>query len=576
MTLKYSSLLISFLFVPLALFAQQEAELSRFGHDQLEVVGFTLEADKTINISGIGAGGDKEIRKIRNFQVDPFNLLAYAWIIDAKSREMVWRMTINNSEGDWWEKSNRKVKDSIKLKKGKYELYFSMVEPQGQLSYLTIGKMFDKLFNDDEWDEISRKWHIKVEPVEEIYKSRTVREFQRHLTDQAIVSITNVHDGSKIKRGFSLEKGLNVEIYAIGEGFNGQMFDYAWLVDANTGARVWKMTHNRTEHAGGAIKNRVVRKRIYLPEGDYLLNYKTDDNHSGEQWNANPPYDPPFWGVTIFPADESIDVSEIKSYQPTQKEAIIKMVEVRNNEFLEQGLNVDKRSKFNVYAIGEGDEDGMADYGWITDAETGDVIWKMRYRNTEHAGGARKNRLIDEVVELDRGKYIVYYKTDGSHAFKRWNSTMPDEPEMWGLTLFPIGKNVMAKAVNVSSLTSDNILAELTRVRDDEHLRKRFTLNERTRIRILALGEGDDDEMFDYGWIVNESNGRKVWRMRYRNTDHAGGAHKNRRVNTTITLEPGTYTVHYVTDDSHSYRKWNMTEPHQQHKWGITLYNLSK
>ena len=142
---------------------------------------------------------------------------------------------------------------------------------------------------------------------------------------------------------------------------------------------------------------------------------------------------------------------------------------------------------------------------------------------------------------------------------------------MWGITIYPIGKEVIAKRTNVKNFKSENTIAELTHVGDDEHLRKRFILDRETRIKIKAIGEGDWDEMYDFGWVVNENTGRKVWRMRYRNTDHAGGAKKNREVNTIITLEPGTYTVHYISDDSHSYADWNMSAPYNENEWGITL-----
>ena len=40
----------------------------------------------------------------------------------------------------------------------------------------------------------------------------------------------------------------------------------------------------------------------------------------------------------------------------------------------------------------------------------------MSYRRTEHAGGAGKNRKINEVITLPKGSYALYYETDSSHS----------------------------------------------------------------------------------------------------------------------------------------------------------------
>jgi len=49
----------------------------------------------------------------------------------------------------------------------------------------------------------------------------------------------------------------------------------------------------------------------------------------------------------------------------------------------------------------------------------------------------------------------------------------------------------------------------------------------------------------------------RLWRMRYDDTENAGGAAKNRQVTEMLRLRAGTYVVHYRTDDSHSYGDWN-------------------
>lgn len=118
----------------------------------------------------------------------------------------------------------------------------------------------------------------------------------------------------------------------------------------------------------------------------------------------------------------------------------------------------------------------------------------------------------------------------------------------------------------------DNVVVEITRVRDDERLSKSFSLDKETKVRILAIGEGFRNEMADYGWIKNTDNNKIVWEMTYRTSEHAGGADKNRMFNDSITLPKGNYKVFYETDGSHSYRDWNAGAPYDQEKYGITVY----
>ena len=53
-----------------------------------------------------------------------------------------------------------------------------------------------------------------------------------------------------------------------------------------------------------------------------------------------------------------------------------------------------------------------------------------------------------------------------------------------------------------------------------------FTLKRPLDVRIYALGESSDQEMVDYAWIVNALDHKRVWTMRYENTEPAGGSDK--------------------------------------------------
>ena len=62
----------------------------------------------------------------------------------------------------------------------------------------------------------------------------------------------------------------------------------------------------------------------------------------------------------------------------------------------------------------------------------------MTYQKTTSAGGARKNRKVDQIITLPAGKYIVMFETDGSHSFNDWNDDPPDDPIHYGITLYKV------------------------------------------------------------------------------------------------------------------------------------------
>ena len=111
------------------------------------------------------------------------------------------------------------------------------------------------------------------------------------------------------------------------------------------------------------------------------------------------------------------------------------IVLVGNDERRRKEFSLSQKSDIHIYALGEGSGGDMSDYAWIEDASSRKVVWEMRYRMTDPAGGAHKNRLFDGTITLPSGRYMVFYETDGSHAYQDWNDTPPDDPESWGVTI---------------------------------------------------------------------------------------------------------------------------------------------
>ncbi|TFH02019.1 MAG: hypothetical protein E4H13_03330 [Calditrichales bacterium] len=301
---NYIHFLLFFVFY-LPLFAQnQEIVLSRFEPGEIKFAGFTLNSDKSVSIKAVGAGADKVVRRTKNNVVDPQNQFAYAWIIDARTRELKWRMTPQNTESDWWgAKYNRTFNGTVSLKKGEYEIYYAAFHPvflATEDGYFSLKKIWGKVFGDEDWwVENSAEWKVTLSNVDEVFEQSAVVKYQRAVKKSAIVDLTDIRDSQELKMGFTLKKPALLQIYALGEGFESEMYDFVYIIDANTRKRIWTMDERKSQYAGGALKNRMIRQEIEFDAGNYLVYYQSDDSHSSGNWNANPPYDPNFWGVTV-------------------------------------------------------------------------------------------------------------------------------------------------------------------------------------------------------------------------------------------------------------------------------------
>ena len=73
------------------------------------------------------------------------DMLAYGWILDAETREVVWEMTFRNSHRER-HRYLRKSEESIRLREGEYEVFYA-IAPRGDWTgnYRDVGDFFDDL-----------------------------------------------------------------------------------------------------------------------------------------------------------------------------------------------------------------------------------------------------------------------------------------------------------------------------------------------------------------------------------------------------------------------------------------------
>lgn len=544
------------------------AEIGDLEPGKVELRGFHLDHAQEVKIEATGA--DRSWR---------YGEVGGAWILNSVSREVVWDM--KDARFRRQGRDLRTYDATVQLGPGVYEVYYATYPRRGWGDGGGGRTWWNSVVRDlmgwDDFRDFIGDLGVTVRGDGRQASDADLERSRRRITDAALISLTGLPDGDVESRGFRLDRPTVIEIYAVGEVTDDGGYDYGWILDTATRRKVWTFTRRDSRPAGGADKNRVARTTLELPAGSYAAVFLTDGSHSPNDWNALPPHDPAFWGLTLTvanPDDRSFASTFDYSVKP-QGEVVAELVRVEDDRLEHAGFTLTRPLDVRVYAVGEGSGGEMIDYGWIVDARTRHKVWSMDFKATEHAGGSRKNRLADEVLHLDAGSYLLYFVTDDSHAWDDWNAEAPYAADRWGITLFaagPAGSTFDRSAVRplAEATGEQGILARLAPVGDRADERTTFTLDRRGRVAIYALGEGSDGEMVDYGWIEDDG-GRIVWEMTYRMTDKAGGASKNRLYEGTLVLDPGRYSVRYRTDGSHSFNDWNADPPADPEGWGIQV-----
>lgn len=575
----------------------QVVKVRDFRKGELYCKAFEVTKPSSIHITAVGAtsGGDRE-------------MAAYAWIIPSGGLEPVWIMDNRNTDPSETDDRLREYDRNVELEPGQYQVYYfagaanswrsvniSLDWEQLKAALEEIKKelgskkedlaKLEKQLKDGNWNvTMDSDWSADMEELLAEYSLEITGDNSAIRTttcsynsDRVVAEILRPDHDQYTSVGFSLAKPMDVEIQGIGEvpDISDSYADYGWIINANSRKREWSMADEHLQWAGGAEKNKMARSTLRLDKGNYLLYYVTDDSHSYDSWNSPPPYNPEAYGVRVTAANKG-DLTAVSTYRESSSQMPLLSIVRAGDDFMEvKPFRVKQDCSVRVYALGEysaGSGD-FADYAWIERQGDPRPFWLMQERNTEPAGGAKKNRLSDEVVTLPKGDYVLGYVTDDSHAYGAWNSGPPYDQKNYGVTLFAVDKSFDRSLITElqNETEPQNVLARIVRVGDDANESASFTIEKPTRVHIIALGEGSGGEMYDYGWIENSQTRDIVWEMTYRKTSAAGGAEKNRIVDARVYLDAGKYRLHYVSDGSHSFGSWNAAKPRNPQYWGITV-----
>lgn len=447
-----------YLMAPLAqvpLIAQETpiVSLKEFVSTEVRQQGFTLPAPAKVHVYARGGGIERRWN-------DDQMLFAYGWILNATTREVVWQMSGANSKR---QDVYRVADQYLDLPAGSYEAYFSNHGFGRETLFSQWDRNIDRrrlatesqrrpdegigflsLFGADTQSQL-RFWRDRAQNYGmELYVPATiagqVKTFEAPLRWKNIfVSLGKAGDSIQSDQAFRVSRPVSVHIYALGEGRrNRELNDSGWILDARTRKRVWEMRADRAQYAGGAQKNLRQVETVLLPPGDYIASFASDDSHSPADWNAAPPCDPALYGLTLSIANDA-DFSRVSLIEmPKPGPVLAELVRVRDNERRTAPFALKTEDSIRIYALGESSGRRLEDYGWIEDTQTGKRVWTMEYSNSRPAGGATKNRLVDEVITLPKGSYTLHYRTDDSHAYGDWNSAQPRDAEHYGITVYAL------------------------------------------------------------------------------------------------------------------------------------------
>lgn len=279
--------------------------------------------------------------------------------------------------------------------------------------------------------------------------------------------------------------------------------------------------------------------------------------------------------MVLRPLDDRAE-AEVLPDEPLEAEALHERffwhaAPVESGETRTQILEVTRPVDVRVRATGEIGRE-REDYGWIERVPDGEIVWEMTEANTRPAGGVDVNRRFDGTITLAPDLYRATFQTDASHAYDDWRANPPFEPDAWGLTLAPTTPPDRDAIAPFDPWTSRTPLIAIDSVRDDAFIGAQFVVGRPLPAIVQALGEVRPERTYDYAWIENDDTEEDVWKMDWDTSQPAGGADKNRQVTAFLTLDPGTYTLYYQTDGSHSYEEFNADAPEHPERWGVALF----
>lgn len=419
---------------------------------EVGVNGGSAEAEN--HIWSTGPIGDHSMKSFVFRVVAPSDLILYSvgemctsgcdygWIEDIHTSERIWQMDWENTEPAGGMDKNRQFSGTIRMAPGIYRAVFR-TNGGHSANYWNANPPTDP----DGWG-LSMTGSNPMNFV----------EVDPWAQSQPIIDLTGIGDDEFREVQFALTEPASLIVFAVGEiSSKGALYDYAWIENRTTHQTRWEMSREKSQHAGGDNTNRTETAFLDLDVGLYSLYYKSDESHSAERWRKSTPQHPERWGVTVFPMDpDGFDTASfsIVELNPEASESVtdhiavevdagmtpsnqlVGFIAVENDADLTESFELTETTSLRIVAEGEISSGGRYDYGWIENAETGELVWEMTLKNTKFAGGEDRNRRFEGLLTLPAGSYVARYTSDFSHAFNDFGEGAPLSPRDWGMRIF--------------------------------------------------------------------------------------------------------------------------------------------
>ena len=380
---------------------------------------------------------------------------------------------------------------------------------------------------------------------------------------------------------FQVSEGVTVVIDATGsidERRSGEMglAAYPWITHDGTGSVIWEMDGSNTILEGSLAH--VKGDELVLEAGTYTLNFVSYGQLLSRSrapfWKDNRK-----WHVMIQSPENEDALRPISGVLKTDLgDQVWAATALGRNEKREYFFEVLRPAELDIHAIGQlSNDDGIrpVDYSSIEDAVTGQVVWYFSRDNTTWAGGAQENRMFEGNVAVQPGIYRTVAVTDSRHNYGSWEANPPYNPDGWGVHL---SSSTRDRITTFDPWMQDEPVIAFIQVGDDARLEKTFIVHRTTPVVLYAMGEiTGPNNGYDLAWLdqlEGDGGAHTLWEMTYENSVPAGGAQKNRKTVKFLNLEPGSYVLHYKSDESHSYENWNAHEPERPERWGVALFRL--
>lgn len=406
---------------------------------------FTIASPETVRVDATGAEAESKsgtfswltaMWSAREHEREPW--MGDAWILDLSSRKVVWELSRATTERG--RRGTRTFNGTVQLPAGTYEAFYAAfpnVYWTDENGSAGTGQRFMNWLTDIGFDE----FHFSMQGNGRALAGADADRARRQFESGAIVALRGDGPERFAQAGFSLDRPTQIDILAEGEVRENAQFDSGWIINVDSRQIVWKLNWTSSAPAGGAEKNRMARVSPTLPAGRYAAFYATDDSHDAKEWNSAPPLDPHAWGLFIRVNGDAARAG-VKSFTYEHVPAaatIAALTKVGDDDAPTRRFSLARSGDVRVYAIGEASGNRLVDYAWITNAATGATVWEMRYADSEHAGGDQKNRVVDRAVRLEKGDYVLHYRSDDSHSYGDWNAAAPYDAGHWGVTVLTIG-----------------------------------------------------------------------------------------------------------------------------------------